>query len=358
MNPLRVVWYGIYDPAYPRNDILLRGLRAAGAEVIEIHADWKDPARHRRLRDGLRALRDDYDLVYAAYPATMPAIWAKSITRKPVVMDALYSMHDAVVHDRQEVPWYHPRALQLWLLDWVSALLADYLIVDTLQHAAYWARFPFVRRAKMQVIYTGVQDHIFFPDLSPRTHDDFLVSFHGFYIPLQGVDKIAEAAALLAGHSEIRIRLIGSGQLSKKVDAVIEKHSLKNLEQTGRLPAAEVAARSKEADVVLGVFGDTEKARRVIPNKVYEGLALKKPVITMDAPSVREIFSENELMLIDNTPQAIADAILTLAADPARAARLAETGYQTVVQHYSPKPLGKELYQFLCKVTGRAVDSL
>ncbi len=350
MTPLRICWFGIYDPSYPRNDILMRGLRTLCADIIEVRADWRDPARHRKLRDGLRALGNDYDLVYAAYPSTMPVIWAKLISRKPVVMDALYSMYDAVVNDRQEVPPYHPRAWKLWLLDWASALFADYLIVDTEQHRKYWARFPFVRAGKMEVVYTGIQDHLFHPGASRAPDGTFLASFHGFYIPLQGVDKIAEAAHLLQNNPRIRFRFIGSGQLSKKVNAIIERYGLTNVEQVGRLPVEEVAARSREADAILGIFGDTEKARRVIPNKVYEGMGLRKPVITMDTPAIREQFDERDLMLVENTPAAIAAAIQALAADPERARALADAGHEKVTRLFSPEPLGRKLLAFLTEV--------
>ena len=45
-----------------------------------------------------------------------------------------------------------------------------------------------------------------------------------------------------------------------------------------------------EADVVLGLFGDVDRAMRAIPNKVYEGLAARKAVMNMDSPALREIF--------------------------------------------------------------------
>jgi glycosyltransferase involved in cell wall biosynthesis len=348
---LRVVWYGIYDPGYPRNDVLMSGLRSAGAEIIECRVDWKDKKRHQKLRQQLRKLKGDYDLVYAAYPASMPVIWAKLLTRKPVVMDALYSMYDALVNDRQEVVWYHPRALKTWVLDWLGAWLADYLIVDTQEHAKYWTRFPLVKAGKIKVIYLGIQPARFVPSFEAvKIANSFLVSFHGHYIPLQGVDKIVEAARLLRKESGIRFRLIGAGQLAKRVDGLIAKYELTNIEQTGMVPPERVAEYCREADVILGSFGDTEKVLRVVPLKVYEGLALGKPVITMDTPAVREIFNDDDLCLIKNTPEALAVAIRELRDDSDKGKQLAAAGGAKVRQEYTPEKLGQELLVFLTQI--------
>ena len=81
------------------------------------------------------------------------------------------------------------------------------------------------------------------------------------------------------------------------------------------------------ASVCLGIFGDTEKTQRVIPNKVYEALAIGKPIITADTPAIRELLSEEAAMLVPAAnPRAIADAILALRAEPARRERLANAG--------------------------------
>ena len=342
MTSMRVCWFGSYDPSYPRNDILLSGLRENGVRVIECRADQKDKSRRRVLRTRLRELEGEFDVVYAAHPAEVPVILAKLTTRKPVVMDALYSMYDAVVNDRQELPWFHPRALLLWVLDWVAALLADRIVVDTKEHAAYWSRFPLVSAKKMHIVYTGVQDTIFYPEEVP-VHEGFLVSFHGLYIPLQGIDKIVEAAHLLKDHTDIRFRFIGSGQLSKKIDAQIERLGLTTIERLGRKTPDEIRRLSQEADVILGVFGDTEKAKRVVPNKVFEGMALKKPVITMDAPAVYEAFSKDELFLIPNTAEVLANAILALKQDAIYRQELAERGYRAVMERYTPQAVARSL---------------
>ena len=132
---------------------------------------------------------------------------------------------------------------------------------------------------------------------------------------MQGVEKIIEAARLCADNLKIRFRLVGSGQDSEKVRKLAEQYKLSNIEFIGRVSLVELNAYMAEADVVLGIFGDTPKAKRAIPNKVYEGMAVRRPVITMDTPAVREIFSDNEIVLVKNDPDSIARSVLKLSND-------------------------------------------
>ena len=69
--------------------------------------------------------------------------------------------------------------------------------------------------------------------------------------------------------------------------------------------------------MILGVFGRTAKAKRVVPNKVYQGLAMARPVITADSPAVREFFAPGEHLhtVPAGDPEALADAVVELAED-------------------------------------------
>lgn len=158
---MKICYFGIYDPLYSRNDILLSGLKEAGAQIVECRENWKDRYRYLKLIKKIKKASKDCDIIYAAYPANIPTIISKFFTRKIVIMDALYPMYDSAVTERQEVKSFHPKALKLWFDDWFSALISDYIIVDTEEHLKYWTRLPFIKAKKIKVIQIGAQE-IFF----------------------------------------------------------------------------------------------------------------------------------------------------------------------------------------------------
>ena len=344
---MNICFFGIYNPSYSRNNILLTGLADAGAEIIHCGADWRDPLRYFKLWKSLRALRNQYDCIYAAYPSPVPTIIARLISKRPVVSDAFYSMNDAVVNERRENGCWHPTALKLLLIDWLGIMLAHLVITDTEEHKKYWSLWWGVNKTKIHPVYLGINNQHFHP-LPVSQKDYFLVHFHGNFVPLQGVAKIIEAARLCANDQKIRFRLVGSGADSENVRKLAERYELRNVEFIGRVPLSELNVYMAEADVALGILGDTPKASRVIPNKVYEGMAAERAVITMDTPAVREIFSGGELLLVQNNPRSIADAIKMLSRNESMRANLAHKGF-IAVQKYLPQSVAESLINILSK---------
>lgn len=347
---MKICFFGIYDPTYSRNDIILSGLSRIGVEVIECREDSCDRRRYWKLWKSLRALNNEYDCVYAAYPSPVPTIIARIISRKPVICDAFYSMFDSVVNDRQEIKWWHPRAIKLILLDWVAVMFAHIVITDTEAQRGYWSSWLFMDKSKIHTVYLGTNDKFFYPAslTSSVKKDYFLVYFYGTYIPVQGIDKIIEAARLCEDTPQIRFRLIGAAPDSEKVLKLTQHHKPKNVEFIGRVSLVALNDYMKEADLVLGLFGDVERGRRAIPNKVYDGLAAKKAVMTMDAPAIREIFSPGEILLVKNDPEVMAGSIKELWEDEGKRVNLAENGYKAVCR-YKPEFIARSLIGIISK---------
>jgi glycosyltransferase involved in cell wall biosynthesis len=75
--------------------------------------------------------------------------------------------------------------------------------------------------------------------------------------------------------------MLGDGPI--KGECMRRAQGLANVTFEPRLPYFELPARIHQADVLLGIFGTSAKAGRVIPNKVFQALACGRPVITRDA---------------------------------------------------------------------------
>lgn len=331
VKPLRICWFGIWSGTYPRNHILLKGLRELDHTILECQAPQSGGIKkHFTLIRKLRSLHGSYDLIYVAYPAPSVALWARLFGKGPVVVDAFYSMYDAVIHDRKEIGPFHPRAWKLGVLDWLSVWVADLSIFDTREHERYMKSWWGLSKVKTGVVPIGVDDEKMCP--LPRVregHEPFRVLFFGSYIPLHGVSRIVEAARILKDNARVVFRFVGVGQDFKPTMALIEKEKLSNIEVIDKkVPHDEVVRHIGESDIVLGIFGDTPKAQRVVPNKVFEALACRKPVITMDTPGIRELFNENHLCLVEGGGASIAEAIVDLIQHPDKMAALCSAGYE------------------------------
>ena len=104
-----------------------------------------------------------------------------------------------------------------------------------------------------------------------------------------------------------------------------------------RLPA-----ELHRAGCALGIFGTSDKAMRVIPNKAFQALACGTPLLTADTPAARELLvhDESALLVPPGEPEAVAAALRTLRADPELAQRLGRGGRATYEAHASEQALG------------------
>lgn len=175
--------------------------------------------------------------------------------------------------------------------------------------------------------------------------DSMVVGFWGKFIPLQGVPVIVRAAKILAAEKGIFFELIGSGQTFQESSELAKQLGLTNLEFTGLLAFEDLPARLKNFDVGLGIFGATPKTQRVIPNKIYEALALAKPVITAATPAIEELFTDRQNILLCQTadPADLAAKILLLKNDPVLRQSIAHSGYRLYQEQCRPAVIGKQL---------------
>lgn len=344
---MRVCYFGIYDSEYSRNKILISGLRKNGVEVFECVSRKKGFSKYFDLIKKHRLLRDNYDIMIVGFPGFQAVILAKLLTSKPIVFDAFISIYNSVVLDRAQAKPKSLRALYLWYIDKISMSLADIVLFDTKEHIKYASKEFGIGEAKFRRIFVGADTTVFYPREKSNS-DSFRAIFYGHYIPLQGVEYIVRSAKILENHKDIVFELIGDGQEKKKILDLAKSLNIKNINFVDNVSIGDLAEKIANSDVCLGIFGKTEKAKRVIPNKVYECVAMIRPVITADTPAIRELFTEEEIFLAkSDSHESIAEAILKVKSDIENAEMVAKKGFDKLKNKAFIEVLGLELKNIL-----------
>jgi glycosyltransferase involved in cell wall biosynthesis len=344
---VKVLYFGTYDRAYPRNAQVISALRRAGVEVVEQHRsvwerrhNWsvglRQMLRVAEAERSLRRSRDDEraaDALIVGYPGHFDLPAARRVARgRPVVFNPLVSLYDPLVDDRGRFRRGSPGAGVLHLVDRRAFRRADVVVADTEAHARFFREEFGLADDGVEVCFVGAEDRLFRPGWQPEK--PFHALFVGKLIPLHGLETILAAAALAP---EITFRVVGSGQLEPLL-----YNRPANVTWVPWVEYEDLPAEIQSAGCALGIFGTGEKAARVIPNKAFQALACGTPLVTADTPAARELLADGEdaLLVPAGNAAELAAAVRRLAADPALADRIGGTGRETYEARASEAVLG------------------
>ena len=341
---MRVLYFGTYERDYPRNAQVIEALRRAGVAVDEWNMpvwtardNWRGGARQAvrlataELRLLLRRPEQPYDALLVGYPGHLDLPAARRAARgAPVVFNPLVSLADTLVSDRRRFGAGSPAARLLEWIDRRALCAADVVVADTRANADRLAGIAGLPPEHVDVCFVGAEERLFSPPWQPQGPPLFV----GKLIPLHGLETIIAAAALLP---EVRLRVVGSGQ----EDGLLRARP-PSVEWLRWLPYAELPDADRSAACALGIFGTGPKARRVIPNKVFQALACGTPVITADTPAACELLVDGEsaLLVPPGDPVALSAAVGRLVGDPQLARRIGDGGLRAYREHASEEVLG------------------
>lgn len=365
---LRVCYFGTYRAGYARNQILIAGLRQNGAEVFECHealwqgiedrvqaasGGWLRPAFAVRVArvywNLLSAYRQvpDYDVMVLGYPGQLDVYLARLLTwlqRKPLVLDLFMSIY--LIAMERGLTERHPISGRLiYWIEKVACLLPDLLVKDTVEYIAWLRNTYGLAPERFRLVPTGADDRLFCPASQDRGNDGhFRVLYYGTFIPNHGLSYIVEAARLLHDHPDIQFELVGDGPTKAETRALVEAYGLTNVAFVDWIEKKALPLKVAQADLCLGAFGTTPQSLMTVHNKIYEGLALRKCMVTGNSPAMASTMSHGqEVWLCDRgDPRSLAEAILTLQGDPGLREKLAENGHQLFLQQFSVAALGRQ----------------
>ncbi len=290
----------------------------------------------------------DYDIMLIGYPGQFDTYVAKIFTwaaKKPMALDILMSLH--LIAEERGLTKKSPFTGQLiFWLEKGGLKLPDLLIAENAEYEEYYCNKYKLSRTRFKRVSHGADDQVFFP--RPHLHppkDCFRVLYHGTFVPSHGLETIIQAAEHLQSHPEIQFDFYGVGQEQPKIKLLAKKLNLNNVTFHSWVEMEDLLNAMAQSHVLLGVFGTTKQSYCTIQNKVWEGLALCRPVITGDAKTIRDALTHKEhIYLIEReNPKALADAIRALQADTELCDHIATHGYRQFKNNHSVAAIGKQL---------------
>jgi len=366
----RIVVLGTYDKSKPRTRILLRGLRENNIEVIECYYNvWggvEDKSQVKGLWNKLIIIfkfiiaypvliwkymqLPKHDVVLIGYLGLFDVLvlWPFIRFRGAILIwDIFISLYNTVVEDRKLITKYNIASLTLWLMEWFALKTVDLALMDTQAHADYICKTYHCDPKKVQRVFVGVEPERFNlssqnSSIIPLKIKPKKILFYGQFIPLHGIETIIEAAKLTE-NNDIEWLIIGKGQEEGKIKSLIDDLKPSNLQWIEWVQYEELIKYLSECHIALGIFGSTDKAQRVIPNKVFQILMAGRPLITADTPAIRELVeNENGIRLIPvASSEALAEAVCIFPEEKIN------DDYKNKLEHIrhiiSPETIGKQL---------------
>ena len=343
---VRVLLFGTYQRDYPRNAVTLAALRRAGVEVVEHNVPvWNGDGELGRRRASGAAARRGRGASAAAQPVG-------SLRRRPRRLPgprrppggAARGQRGARRLRRARLPGGHvrrrPRALlprlrcrrrALAAIDRFALRAADLVVADTEANAGFLCPLAGLPRERLAVVPVGAEERLFRPGWEPRDPPLFV----GKLIPLHGLETILEAARLAP---DLRLRVAGSASSRPSSPSGPGTSS-----GSRGSPTPSCRTRCARASCALGIFGTSDKARRVIPNKAYQALACGVPLVTADTPAARELLVDGEsaLLVPPGDAAALVAALRRLRDEDGLAERIGAGGLTAFRRHASEDVLGR-----------------
>ena len=362
---MRVCFFGSYVkdsfgiPSGNGGTLLKKILESQKVQVMECHQPIKNVTsflsayiklffQHRKI---------EYDVMMIPWRGVLTLPLAKLVHKKPIIYIPAFSIYDTLVNDRKKIAKNSLKAKFVHFVDKTACNWSDMIIVESSEEIKYFEKEFGLAKKKFRQYPLAADESIFYPQASMKNpNEKFIVLFFGSFIPLHGIETIVKSAKILRKSDDIIFRICGEGQTKIEVKKLIKENNLNNVKLLGFVSKETLIENIHSSDICLGIFGKTEKAKKVVTNKVFQILASKKPLITMESPASLEAHLEDKVNCIlvpPSSPEKLAESILFLKNDPTKRYQLGAAGYDTYLKHLSIDSVGKKLVGYIHELLGR-----
>ena len=300
----------------------------AELRVVDVPITTRDEEERERAQQAASASVSDmvraggYDLVYERYSLFSTVIAECGV---PGILEV-----NAPLIDEQRTPrvLVDEQAADAALQEQVQAALATICVSDPVRD---WV----IARTEGTRVFTvpnGVNVHRITPQ--PESPGAPVVTFVGTLKPWHGVDVLLRARA--HAHKDWQLRIIGDGPMRAELDDLARSLGI---DVDFRGAVAPDAIPQHMAGTAIGVAPypamDTDSDQYFSPLKVYEYMAAGLPVVASRVGQLPEIMGESAYLVPPSDPEALAEALDALVANPVERARVGSDNRRQAEREHS-----------------------
>jgi glycosyltransferase involved in cell wall biosynthesis len=190
------------------------------------------------------------------------------------------------------------------------------------------------------VVMNSVDERALPPSRRVQGQDGFRVVYEGTVTPPYGVHLLVEAMAKLRNEvPSARLEIYGDGDSMPEIRSLASTLGIADHVRLSErfLPHAEVLERVQSASVGVVPNLPTPLNRFALSTKLFEYVALEIPVVSADLPTIREYFSDSEILFFSaGDADALTAALLEIRREPVTAVRRAKAALQRYERYRWP----------------------
>jgi len=180
-------------------------------------------------------------------------------------------------------------------------------------------------------------------------NDNFIVSYIGTIGMSHGIEVVIRAAEII---KDITFLIIGEGAEKNNLKKIIEEKEITNVIFLNHIDWQEIVNINQIISANLIHLRNLELFKTVIPSKIFESMALKKPILAGLIGESLEIITKSNsgIQITPENPKSLVEGILFLKNNTEKAQKLGNNGFTLVSKRYNRKILAQQMIQSINKL--------
>lgn len=182
---------------------------------------------------------------------------------------------------------------------------------------------------------------------------DFLILYAGILGHAQGLEVIIHAASRLKEYPSIKFILLGSGPEKQKLLDLKRKKETYNVHFFDTVNKEKMPAIIAAASCAVVPLKRLELFKGAIPSKIFENMAMKKPILLGVEGEAKSLFIEQGQSGLAFTPEDDGDLaiqVLQLYSDKDLSRRLGENGFNYVKANFTRDKIASDFWNYLSEI--------